>query len=99
MLTRLEATTASANVVTMVKTAILVSDFVFCVKLFLVLIVRFSILKVLENLMCCHMMSHETLNINIKLEAASCKSLCVAFFLLCVDNKIMYGLKTYETGQ
>ena len=46
VLTRLEATTASANVVTMVKTAILVCDFVFCVITFLVFIVRFSILKI-----------------------------------------------------
>lgn len=55
MLTRLEATTASANVVTMVKTAILVCDFVFCVKLFLVFV-----LKILENLIDWHMMSHDT---------------------------------------
>ena len=54
MLTRLEATTASANVVTMVKTAILVCDFVFCVKLFLVFV-----LKILENLIDWHM-SHDT---------------------------------------
>ena len=54
MLTRLEATTASANLVTMVKTAILVCDFVFCVKLFLIFV-----LKILENLMCWHMMSHD----------------------------------------
>ena len=46
MLPRLEATTASANVVTMVKTAILVCDFVFCVITFLAFIVRFSILKI-----------------------------------------------------
>ena len=46
MLTRLEATTASANVVTMVKTAILVCDFVFCVITFLAFIVRFSISKI-----------------------------------------------------
>ena len=46
VLTRLEATTASANVVTMVKTAILVCDFVFCVITFLAFIVRFSILKI-----------------------------------------------------
>lgn len=57
MLTRLEATTASANVVTMVKTAILVCDFVFCVITFLAFIARFSILKI--NLMCCHMTSHD----------------------------------------
>ena len=55
MLTRLEATTASANVVTMVKTAILVCDFVFCVKLFLVFV-----LKILENLIGWHMMAHDT---------------------------------------
>lgn len=55
MLTRLEATTASANVVTMVKTAILVCDFVFCVKLFLVFV-----LKILENLIGWHMMSLDT---------------------------------------
>lgn len=55
MLTRLEVTTASANVVTMVKTAILVCDFVFCVKLFLVFV-----LKILENLIGWHMMSHDT---------------------------------------
>ena len=54
MLTLLEATTASANVVTMVKTAILVCDFVFCVKRFLVFV-----LKILENLICWQMMSHD----------------------------------------